>query len=37
VITCIDDHGGSYRVEPICRMLETAPSTYNAASGCPYA
>jgi putative transposase len=31
VITYIDDHKASYGVEPICRMLEIAPSSYYAA------
>ena len=29
MITFIDDHRGSYGVEPICRVLPIAPSTYH--------
>jgi hypothetical protein len=29
-IAFIDDHRGTYGVEPICRMLPIAPSTYHA-------
>ena len=28
MITFIDDHRGAYGVEPICRVLPIAPSTY---------
>jgi len=35
VITYIDDHKASYGVEPICRMLEIAPSSYYAAKRRP--
>jgi putative transposase len=30
MIAFIDDHRGTYRVEPICRELPIAPSTYHA-------
>ena len=30
MIAFIDDHRGAYGVEPICRMLPIAPSTYHA-------
>jgi putative transposase len=30
MIAFIDDHRGSYGVEPICRVLPIAPSTYHA-------
>lgn len=30
MIAFIDDHRGTYGVEPICRMLPIAPSTYHA-------
>lgn len=30
MIAFIDDHRGVYGVEPICRMLPIAPSTYHA-------
>jgi putative transposase len=30
MIAFIDDHRGTYGVEPICRMLRIAPSTYHA-------
>jgi putative transposase len=30
MIAFIDDHGGVYGVEPICRVLRIAPSTYHA-------
>jgi len=30
MIAFIDDHRGSYGVEPICRVLKIAPSTYHA-------
>ncbi len=26
----IDDHRGAYRIEPICKVLPIAPSTYHA-------
>ena len=29
MIAFIDDHRGGYRVEPICRVLPIAPSTYH--------
>ena len=29
----IDEHRGSYGVEPICAVLPIAPSTYYAAQG----
>ncbi|MPZ12856.1 MAG: IS3 family transposase [Chloroflexi bacterium] len=32
MICYIDEHRGSYRVEPICRMLAIAPSTYYAGN-----
>jgi putative transposase len=35
VITYIDDHRASYGVEPICRLLEIAPSSYYAAKRRP--
>ena len=31
----IDAHKARYGVEPICRVLEIAPSTYYAAGGRP--
>ena len=30
MIAFIDDHRGVYGVEPICRVLRIAPSTYHA-------
>ena len=30
MIAFIDDHRGAYGVEPICRVLKIAPSTYHA-------
>ena len=30
MITFIDDHRGTHGVEPICRVLPIAPSTYHA-------
>src|SRR4051812_11257170 len=30
MITFIDDHRGAYGVEPICKVLPIAPSTYRA-------
>ena len=30
MIAFIDDHRAAYGVEPICRMLPIAPSTYHA-------
>ena len=30
MIAFIDDHRGTYGVEPICRLLPIAPSTYHA-------
>ena len=30
MIAFIDDHGGVYGVEPICKVLPIAPSTYRA-------
>ena len=30
MITFIDNHGRAYGVEPICRVLPIAPSTYRA-------
>ena len=30
MIAFIDDHRAAYRVEPICRILPIAPSTYHA-------
>ena len=30
MIAFIDDHRGTYGVEPICRVLPIAPSTYHA-------
>jgi hypothetical protein len=30
MIAFIDDHRAAYGVEPICRVLPTAPSTYHA-------
>ncbi len=30
MIALIDDHRGAYGVEPICRVLPIAPSTYHA-------
>ncbi|HEY4896754.1 MAG TPA: IS3 family transposase [Solirubrobacteraceae bacterium] len=35
MITYIDDHKASYGVEPICRLLEIAPSSYYAAKRRP--
>ncbi len=35
MIAYIDDHKGRYGVEPICRALPIAPSTYYAATGRP--
>lgn len=35
MITYIDDHKASHGVEPICRVLEIAPSTYHAAKRRP--
>jgi hypothetical protein len=32
MIAFIDDHRGAYGVEPICRVLPIAPSTYHAHS-----
>jgi putative transposase len=34
MIAFIDDHRGSYGVEPICRVLRIAPSTYHARLAC---
>jgi putative transposase len=31
----IDEHAGSFGVEPICRTLEIAPSSYYAARSRP--
>src|ERR1700681_1458105 len=33
MIAFIDDHRGAYGVEPICRVLPIAPSTYHAHVG----
>lgn len=33
--TYIDEHKDSYGVEPICRTLAVAPSTYHAAKARP--
>jgi glycosyltransferase involved in cell wall biosynthesis len=33
MIAFIDDHRQAYRVEPICRVLPIAPSTYHAHAG----
>lgn len=30
MIAFIDDHRGAYGVEPICKLLPIAPSTYHA-------
>jgi hypothetical protein len=30
MIAFIDDHRGAHRVEPICKVLPIAPSTYHA-------
>lgn len=30
MIAFIDDHRGDYGIEPICRVLPIAPSTYHA-------
>jgi putative transposase len=30
MIALIDEQGAVYRVEPICRVLPIAPSTYHA-------
>ena len=30
MIAFIDDHRGGYEVEPICKVLPIAPSTYHA-------
>jgi len=35
MITYIDEQRGSYGVEPICRTLQVAPSTYYAAKTRP--
>ena len=34
-MTYIEDHRASYGVEPICRLLEIAPSSYYAATRRP--
>lgn len=34
MVSFIDDHQGSYGVEPICRVLPIAPSTYYAHMAC---
>jgi len=34
MVLFIDDHQGSYRVEPICRVLPIAPSTYYVHKVC---
>lgn len=34
MIAFIDDHRGAYGVEPICRVLKIAPSTYHAHDAC---
>ena len=34
MIAFIDDHRGDYGVEPICRVLPIAPSTYHAHAAC---
>ena len=31
MIDFIDDHRGAYGVEPICKILPIAPSTYDAS------
>jgi putative transposase len=33
MIAFIDDHRGAYGVEPICKVLPIAPSTYYAHLG----
>jgi hypothetical protein len=33
MIAFIDDHRAAYGVEPICRILPIAPSTYHPSSG----
>jgi len=33
MIACIDDHRGVHGVEPICKVLPIAPSTYHAHVG----
>lgn len=35
MITFIDQHKGAYGVEPICRELQIAPSSYYAARSRP--
>ena len=34
MIAFIDDHRGAYGVEPICKVLPIAPSTYHAHAAC---
>src|SRR4051812_25993554 len=34
MITFIDDHRAAYGVEPICKVLPIAPSTYHAHAAC---
>ena len=34
MVSFIDDHRGSYGVEPICRVLPIAPSTYYGHQAC---
>jgi hypothetical protein len=35
MIAFLDDHHGVYGVEPICRVLPIAPSTYHAHAARP--
>ena len=34
MIAFIDDHRATYGVEPICKVLPIAPSTYHAHAAC---
>jgi hypothetical protein len=34
MIAFIDDHRAAYGVEPICKVLPIAPSTYHAHAAC---
>ena len=34
MVSFIDEHGGIYGVEPICRVLPIAPSTYYEHEAC---
>jgi putative transposase len=35
MIAFIDDHRGAFGVEPICRVLRIAPSSYHACAAKP--